>query len=464
MINRIFRHTPIFVVMMTIAAFGPLIMIMQQPQTVRGYDGEAYAIRGGTVVTVTGQTIEKGTVVIRGGLITAVGANIEIPSDARIIEAAGLTVYPGLFNSWTTYGKPPEPTPTPGSSDPSQAFLTRFLAPQSNAGLLPETTIVDQLLVTDATFETQRAAGITSALTALQTGVYQGQSAVINLGTDSAEKLILKTPYSLNVGFSGARGGYPGSLMGVFSFLRQSLLDAQNYRDSWAIYHKSPRGSERPNVNKSLKALQPVIAGEMPVIFAVNSVREMKRAIALAEEFKLKYLLAGGIESFKVADYLKSKNATVLLSVSYPQKPQVVEDPESETLETLKLRANAPTSAAALSKAGVKFAFHSGNLSKPQDYIANISRAIDAGLSKEEALKALTIYPAQIFGLSEQLGSLEAGKIANIVIADGDIFKKETKVKKVFVDGKVFDIKVPEPPAKKPALAESKMEQTPPKQ
>jgi imidazolonepropionase-like amidohydrolase len=414
----------------------------------RVFDGEAYAIKGGTIVTVTGATINNGVVIIRDGLIAAVGAEIPIPGDARVIEATGLTVYPGLFDAYSNYGIRPTPTPTPApgsGGDPVQTMIAQMLAPPSDVGLRPEVTVLDQLQITADTFDQQRNAGITTALTAPRMGVFIGQSALINLGSDSPEKLILKSPFSLNVGFTSARGGYPGSLMGVFAFLRQSFLDAQHYRDEWARYNKSPRGAKRPQVNKSLDALQPVITGDIPVIFNVSNVREMRRAIDLAEEFKLKYILAGATQSYQIADYLKSKNVTVLLSLSFPQKPQGLEDPESESLRTLRDRAEAPKAAAALHKAGVKFAFTSGTLVRPQDYIANAARAIEAGLPKEEALKAMTVYPAEIFGVSEQLGSIEKGKIANLVIARGDIFDKNTKVRHVFIDGKYFEIKTPPP-------------------
>ena len=183
----------------------------------------------------------------------------------------------------------------------------------------------------------------------------------------------------------------------------------------------------------------------MPVVLQANSVREIKRAIALAEEFKLKYMLAGATHSYELADYLKSKNATVLLSLGFPQRPQL-DDPEDESLSALRERADAPKAAAALHKAGVKFAFNSGTLTRPTDFIANAVRAIEAGLPADAALKAMTINAAEIFGVSEQLGSIEKGKIANLVLASGDIFKKDTKVKHVFVDGKLFDIKAVEAP------------------
>jgi len=421
--------------------------------------GEAYAIRGGTIVTVTGATIQKGTVVVRKGLIESVGADVPVPADARVIDATGMTIYPGLFDAHTSYGVRQQ-TPAGGQgrggggapttqANQIQAFLAQAAAAPPNAGLEPEVTVVDQLQIAETTFDQQRAAGITTALTAPRTGVFQGQSALINLGTDSAEQLILKAPFSLNVGLSGGRGfggGYPNSAMGILAFFRQSLLDAQHYREEWARYDKNPRGAQRPQVNKSLASLQPVINGEMPVVFTASSVREMERAISMAEEFGLKYILSGAAQSYQNADYLKSKKVTVLLSLSYPQKPAGLEDPESESLRTLRERADAPKAAAALHKAGVKFAFTSGTLSRPSDYIVNAGRAIEAGLPKEEALKALTIYPAEIFGLGQQLGSIEKGKIANLIVTSGDLFARDTKVKHVFIDGKHFEPKAPETP------------------
>ncbi len=402
-------------------------VVLACASTVLTFDGEAVAIRGGTVVTVSGATIQKGTVVIRGGLITAVGADVAIPADARIVDATGMTVYPGLFDSYTAVGisAPTQAaggTQRPGGTPGTPAVAAPPAAPQaapatqsSPSGQSPELMAADQLRIAADTFDAQRSAGITTALTASRDGIFQGQSALINLGSGEPEKLIIKSPVGLNVQLSSGRGGggggggYPGSLMGVFSFVRQSLLDAQHYRDSWARYEQNKRGVERPQTDKSLAALQPVIAGQLPVVLQANTAREIRRVIGLAEEFKLSYLIAGGQESYEVADLLKQKNAKVLLSLNYPQRPTNVEDPESESLRTLKERAEAPKAALALHKAGVKFAFQSGYMPRPQDLLLNAAKAIEAGLPKDEALKALTLYPAQIFGVAEQLGTIETG-------------------------------------------------------
>ncbi|HZN10485.1 MAG TPA: amidohydrolase family protein, partial [Blastocatellia bacterium] len=399
----------------------------------RAFDGEVVAIRGGTVVTVTGATIPNGVVVIRDGLIAAVGANAPVPADARVIDATGMMVYPGLFDAYTSLGLP-APTPPPGlqAGGGGRQAQVALLAAEAGApsGLEPEVSAAAQLKVTPETFDQPRSAGITTALSAPRAGVYQGQGALLNLGGDAPEKLILKSPATLNIGFGGGRfGAYPGSLMGVFSFLRQSLLDAQHYREQWARYQREKRGAPRPQVDASLAALQPVINGELPVVFQANSVREIKRAVGLAEEFKLKYMIAGGAQSAEVAELLKQKGAVVLLSLNYPQRPAGLDDPESESLRVLRERADAPKAAAALHKAGVRFAFQSGYLARPQDYLANAGRAVEAGLPKEVAVKALTLYPADIFGVAEQLGSIEQGKIANLVVTSGDLFDRNTKIR-----------------------------------
>ncbi|HEU0178500.1 MAG TPA: amidohydrolase family protein [Blastocatellia bacterium] len=437
--------------------------VSPQVQRAAAFDGDAYAIKGGTVVTVTGATIQKGTVIIRNGLIEAVGADIPIPGDARVIDATGMTVYPGLIDAYTNIGLgAAAPTPAQGGrgrgapdpttpANPALAIAAGASVAQPTptpAGQSPELMASDELKVTAETFDQQRSAGITTALVAPREGIYQGQSALINLGAAEPEKLIIKNPVSLNVSFGTGRGfggGYPSSLMGVFAFLRQSMLDAQHYKSAWDHYNRNKRGMQRPETDKSLAALQPVIAGAMPVAFTANSEREIKRAIGLGEEFGLKFLIAGGLQSYQVADLLKQKNVTVLLSLNYPQRPANLEDPESEPLRVLRDRAAAPTSAAALHKAGVRFAFQSGYLNRPSDYITNAAKAIEAGLPKDEAIKAMTIYPAEIFGVAEQLGSIEKGKIANIVVTSGDLFDRRSQVKHVFVDGKPYEIKPPAP-------------------
>jgi hypothetical protein len=222
----------------------------------------------------------------------------------------------------------------------------------------------------------------------------------------------------------------------VFAALRQSLLDAQHYRDVAAAYAKNPRGMKRPDFDPSLDALQPVINGQIPVVMRADSKREIERALDLAKEFKLKLIIAGGSEAYTLTDRLKADNVPVLLSVDYPKRAAQAADADPEPLRVLRDRVQAPKSAAALEKGGVKFAFESGNISTWSEFTANVQRAVESGLSSDQALKALTWQAADILGASDRLGSIEAGKIANLTITRGDLFDRTGRVSQLFVDGR----------------------------
>src|SRR5215468_2284115 len=215
---------------------------------------DTYAITNARIVPVAGATIEKGTVVIRDGLIAAVGANVSSPPDARIIDGTGLTVYPGLIDSCTSLALPePSPAATVGGGGffQQQAPRPNPNAPNSTqpVGLQPEVMVDDLIKTGGNDIESARNAGFTTALTAPRTGIWMGQSALINLAGETPQQMIVRSPVAMHVGFTPLRGTYPGSLMGVFASLRQMLLDAQRYRDSLALYDKAPRGTRRPEAD-----------------------------------------------------------------------------------------------------------------------------------------------------------------------------------------------------------------------
>jgi hypothetical protein len=187
----------------------------------------------------------------------------------------------------------------------------------------------------------------------------------------------------------------------------------------------------------------------MPVLFVVTTDNDVRRALRIADEFKLKPILAGALYGYRVADLIKAKNVPVILSVDFPRRPAELPEDEDESLRALEDRAETPRGAARLAQAGVKFAFTSGTL-RPQDFIANIQRAVENGLSKTDALRALTMNPAEIFGVADQLGSIEAGKIANLVVTSGDLLARETRVRHVFIDGAEVELKKAETPAARP--------------
>ena len=417
---------------------------------------DTYAITNARIVSVTGPIVERGTVVIRNGLIAAVGANISAPPDARIIDGTGLTVYPGLIDAYTNIALPEAaPAPSPGGGGGGAFLLLQAQArpspggPNSTqpAGLQPEVMVEDVIRSSGNEIDASRNIGITTALTAPRSGIWMGQSALINLAGETPQQMIVRSPVAMHVSFTPLRGGYPGSLMGVFAQLRQMMLDAQRYRDSLQIYERNPRGIRRPETDRSLAALVPVIEGRMPVVMLANSEREISRALDLAEEFKLKLLIAGGREAEHVADRLAKQNVPVLLSLNLPRRTTVaMPEADPEPLRTLRERVAAQQTAGKLAKAGVRFAFQSGSLANMSDLMGNVNRVIENGLSAADAVRAFTIWPAEILGVGNQLGSIEAGKIANLTVTRGDLFDRNSRVAHVFIDGRPVDLRPATPP------------------
>jgi imidazolonepropionase-like amidohydrolase len=415
---------------------------------------DTYAITNARIVTVSGPIIDRGTVVIRNGLIAAAGPNVNAPPDARVIDGSGLTVYPGLIDSYTNLAVPePAPAASPGGGGGAAFVLLQQQRPAPGgpnstqpAGLQPEVMVEDVIRSSGTEIESSRNIGITTALTAPRSGIWMGQSALINLSGETPQQMIVRSPVAMHVGFTPLRGTYPGSLMGVFSTLRQMMLDAQRYRDSMQIYERNPRGIRRPETDRSLAALVPVVDGLMPVVMLANSEREISRALDLAAEFKLKVIIAGGRESDRVADRLKKQNVPVLLSLNLPRRTTAaMPEADPEPLRVLRDRVEAQQTAGKLAKAGVRFAFQSGSLANISELMANANRVIENGLSSADAVRAFTIWPAEILGVSSQLGSIEAGKIANLTVTRGDLFDRNSRVAHVFIDGRPIDLRPPTP-------------------
>lgn len=408
----------------------------------------AYAITNARIVTVSGATIEKGTLVIRDGLIAAVGANINAPADARVFDGTGLTVYPGLVDALSSVGQPAN-TPQRGAGPNASAAPASTPPPTQVPGMTPELLISDNLQ--PGSGESARNVGITTALSAPREGLLMGQSALINLAGDNVPAVLVKSPAALHVAFNTARGGaYPGSLMGVMSAFRQIMLDAQQWRDATAQYEKNPRGLRRPAQDKALIALQPVLAGKMPVVFHVNNARDIRRALQLAQEFKLDAMIAGGLESYEVVDELKAQKVPVLLSANFPKR-QTSDSPDAdpESMAALRLRAEAPKNAARLAAASVRFAWQSGG-GGISDFLPNIAKAVANGLDKDQALRALTLSPAELFDVADRMGSIEKGKIANLTVMRGEIFDPKARLVHLFIDGQPADIRTaPAPSADK---------------
>ena len=410
---------------------------------------QSYSIANARIVTVSGATIEKGTIVIRDGVIEAVGANAKSPADAQVLDGTGLTVYPGFLDTLTSLGvqaqTAPRPPGGPGQGGGPAAAATVAASPSSSnypVGLRPEVTAIEDLRGGDAQFETNRNAGFTTVLTVGRTGIFNGQSALINLAGDSTSTIIVKAPIAEHISFSTIPGQYPGSLLGTFSVLRQMLLDAQRLQEIQKMYAANPKGMKRPDADRSLEALIPILNRQMPVVFNANREIEIVRALDLAKEFNLKTIIAGGQEAWKVVDRLRAQNVPVLLSLNFPKRTAAASpEADPETMDLLRFRAETPKGAAKLAQAGVKFAFQSGGMTSIGDFVTNAGKAVEGGLDKDAAIRAMTLSSAEILGVDDRLGSLEEGKIANLTVVKGDLFGKEKRITHVLVDGKPFEQK-----------------------
>lgn len=410
--------------------------------SVNAQDG-VYAITNARVVTVSGAAIPNGTVVIRDGLIESVGSGVKVPADAEVFDGKGLTVYPGFFDSDTNLGVPRSRGNAAQNQNQSKS--------NSNypAVLRPERMAAEKLKAGEAQFSNQRNNGFTTVLTRYTDGIFNGQSAVINLAGESVSSMIVKPTFAQHVTYRTNRGGiFPTSLMGTFAALRQMFYDAKRLDEIKKAYAKNPRGMKRPEADPSLEALIPVVNGQMPIVFNANSERQIIRSLDLAKEFNLKLIIAGGREAGKVANRLKAQNASVLLSLNFPKRTlSENKEADPEPLSTLRMRVEVPKAAAKLRQAGVKFAFFSGGLKNIKDFFKNAEETTTNGLPKNAAIRAMTLNAAEILGVDNQLGSIEKGKIANLVVMKGDVFAKDKRITHVFVDGKLFEQK--KPPKKK---------------
>ncbi|HET9532355.1 MAG TPA: amidohydrolase family protein, partial [Blastocatellia bacterium] len=424
---------------------------LAQVQTAHLDAPDVYAIKDAKIITGNGKTIAKGTVIIRDGLIADVGENVRIPADARVVEAAGMTVYPGLIDGLTNLGLPAQTPQRTGGGGPGQAppqAAAQQQQPEAGRGGDPDLSAADQLRPGGTTIEDARSAGVTAALTTPRQGIFSGQSALINLAGEEASKMVVRAPVALTVQFSaggGFGGGYPNSLMGTVAYIRQTFYDATRYRDEHTRFDRVKRGVPRPEHDKRMAALQPALRGEMPVLFIANSDGDIRRALMIADEFKLKPIIAGAQYSYRVVDMLKAKNIPVILSVDFPRRAADLPEDEEDPLRVLRDRADIPKGPGQLVKAGVKIAFTSGS-QRPQDFIAGVMRAVENGLSKDDALKALTANAAEILGAGDMLGTIETGKIANLVVTSGDLLSREGRIRHVFIDGAEVELKRPETP------------------
>ncbi len=433
--------------------FGALFALLFAARTLYAQGGEPqdFAIRGAKVVPVSGAPLENATVVISRGIITAVGKEANIPAEAWVIDGKGLTVYPGLFDSFTDVGIPAAlPAGAEGAPRRPQEAAR---GPEDRPGSTAWRSAADEVSLSDKRIETWRSAGFTTVVSAPKGGFFPGQAAVLDLAGERAGDLVVKSPVAIPLSLQpseGFRGGFPNSIMGVLAYVHQVCLDTEWSAKAQAIYEKNPRGVERPRYDHTEAALAEALEDHALVLIPANNSIQLRRALELFDRWHVTGAIYGGQMAYEAAPEIAAKKVSVLVNLKWPEAEKDADPEDKPTLRTLRFRDRAPSSPAALAKAGVKFAFYSGGITTPKDIVKAAKKSIDAGLAPDAALRALTLSPAEIFGVADRLGSIENGKIANLVVADGDIFEEKTKIKMVFVDGHRFEIREPEKPKEPP--------------
>lgn len=442
-----------------------------------------YAVKGARIFTAAGAPIENGTVLMRNGVIEEIGASVTVPADAVVIDGAGMNVYPGLIDMGN---EAPIDTgdlavaPAGGGGGGGRGggpttFATLEEAERAKRTLIlrPDFMAADNLRASGPALSQLASAGVTSVLAVPSSGIFKGQSALVNVVIPPDDPQIgaiadyrkglavVKSPVATHINMAGRGGGqgYPNSLLGSIAFTRQGLLDAQWQRDAAAHYTRTGGRGPRPIMEPALDALRPALANALPTAWDAGEAREIDRVLAMAAEFSLTQPIVVGASGAaeRIAELQKAK-ARVILSLNFPggrgggagaggggggRGGGAAGGP---SLAQLKTQQNAPKVPAALAQAGVPFALTSGGASAG-DFVRNAGRAVkEGGLAADAALRALTIDAARLAGASDRIGSLEKGKIANLVVTQGDLFDGGT-VRHVFIDGRPIDIEAAGAPA-----------------
>lgn len=395
-----------------------------------------FALTNAKIVTSPGKIIRKGSLVIRNGIIESVGAKINIPKDATILDMSGMTLYPGLIESYSNIG-------FPESKKDKKSDKKNGGAKHWNENVTPELVSSGVYAAESKKLKEFRNLGFTTALSVPREGIFKGQSALVNLGDGESAENILKNNVIQHVTFSKKKGvsGYPTSLMGSISLIRQTFYDAMWYKKAMSAYSKKP-SLGKPDESESLSALVSVIDRKRGVMFEAFDELMVLRIDKIVKEFKLKPLILASGNEFKRLSAVKKTGISLIVPLNFPEPPDV-KSPEKAleiSLEKLKEWDLAPSNPAMLNNAGVKIALTTNGLKKIEDFPKQLRKAISRGLSKESALAALTTHPAEFFGVSDKLGTLKKGKIANIVVTDGDLFSKDGVVKDVWIVGKRYAV------------------------
>jgi imidazolonepropionase-like amidohydrolase len=387
-------------------------------------------MRGGRLLTVTQGTIEDGVLIFEDGRITAVGAGIAIPATARVIDVTGKIIMPGLIDGFTNLGT--ADYPSLGRDDDEATDPTT-----------PHLRITDGLNPDNRFIPMARAAGVTAVLAAPAEGnLITGQSGLVQLAGETMEEMVLRSPVGIHVSLGeapklryGGRNQAPMTRMGAAALLRQTLVDVLAYGERIAQHqrklaaYRAGDAEKEPSPlarNLELEALLPVIRGEKPLIVSADRFDDIHTALRIAAEFDVPIVLNHGAEAHRLAAELADRDVPVIWG------------PLSAPYRELEARGGTPETPRMLEEAGVLFGFQTGSVENVTGLLEQARAAVRYGLPRDEALKALTLNPARIFGVGDEVGSLEVGKSADLVVFDRDPLEGLARVEMVFVRGRQF--------------------------
>ena len=413
---------------------------------------EVHAFTNARIVISPGRVIDRGVLVVRDGLIEAVGANVKIPADARLRDMNGMTIYPGLIEGYTDANMPRKPTESgrgPGGGGRGSAGDDPSPTPGGarywNANIRSSLRAAEMFTPDDKENEKLRAMGFTVAQLVPPDGILKGATAVVMLGEGNPGDLLIKTDPAQAGTLAPPRGSgepYPNSLMGSVALVRQTLLDAGWYAEAQAASTRYPE-EPRPEFVADLSALEKVVRGTQPLLMDASDENDLLRVAAIAKEFSLKLWVRGsGSEYARLAD-VKAARVPILLPVNFPETPSVESSGDALGVSLAELRYwdEAPENPKRLNEAGVEFSLTTALLKDAASFTANVRKAIERGLPADAALAAVTTRPAKLLGIDKEAGTLDKGKRANFVITDGDLFGEKTTVRETWISGKRYPVK-----------------------
>lgn len=403
-----------------------------------------YALTNATVITKPGTELKETTVVIKDGLIQSVGKNVSIPANAQVIDASKLYVYAAFIDGMSNTGaKRPE-----NPERPQNLFTPD--PPNSYAGITPENSVVEQLDVTNSSISSLRDAGFAISNAVPYGRMLPGSSSLILLkNADHPDNIILKKDVALFAQWVGAPGAYPGNILGMMAKWRNLYRNAEQDKRHMELYAQNPAGLPRPENDRVSQAFYPIINKQKPVIFNVDGILDVRRAMRLQKDLGFPLIVAGVEQAWELTEEFKNSGTQVFLSLDVPDEPKPgKEDDKSEDLKSMEDRKMEfykihVGQAGKLAEGGINFGFAVGNV-RANSILKNVKTYIDNGLSEDAALAALTTNAASILGISNITGSVEQGKIANVLVSTAPIFSKDAQVKMMFVDGDKFEYEIKE--------------------